>query len=182
MQKEALLAVLTLALGLWAYAVAGWPAAGWLTVAAGLLVALAEVDARTGRLPNELTLPLLGVGLVVAPVGLAVGFGNCVVGAVLGATVALVVIGASAKWLGKPGWGMGDMKLLAALGAWVGATGLLPVILLASWLAVGWIFGMRIVAGRRVRRVAFGPFLAAGGWLTLLYQALFWRLAWEWGL
>jgi leader peptidase (prepilin peptidase)/N-methyltransferase len=71
---------------------------------------------------------------------------------------------------GKEGMGYGDFKLLAALGAWLGWKMLLPVILIAA--AVGAVVGIAILALKKQDRgtpIAFGPFLAAAGWLMLLF-------------
>jgi leader peptidase (prepilin peptidase) / N-methyltransferase len=70
---------------------------------------------------------------------------------------------------GKEGMGYGDFKLFAALGAWLGWQMLLPIILLAA--AVGAVVGLLILALKgqsRATPIAFGPFLAAAGWLMLL--------------
>jgi leader peptidase (prepilin peptidase)/N-methyltransferase len=169
-------AAMTLFMGLWAYTVAGWPAAGWLTFVAALLVDLAEEDYKTGLLPNQLTMSLLLVGLAFAPWATGMGWTNSLLGALVGGGLALAVIAASAKMTGKAGWGVGDLKLLAALGAWVGWYGVLPVVLFSSVLAVAWIYGYRWYMGKRLKQIPFGPFLALGGWLALLYQQAFWQV------
>jgi leader peptidase (prepilin peptidase)/N-methyltransferase len=71
---------------------------------------------------------------------------------------------------GKEGMGYGDFKLFAALGAWLGWQMLLPVILIAA--VVGAIVGIAMLAARgqsRATPIAFGPFLAAAGWLVLMF-------------
>jgi leader peptidase (prepilin peptidase)/N-methyltransferase len=71
---------------------------------------------------------------------------------------------------GKEGMGYGDFKLFAALGAWLGWKMLLPIILIAA--GVGAVVGIAILALRRQNRstpIAFGPFLAAAGWLMLMF-------------
>jgi leader peptidase (prepilin peptidase)/N-methyltransferase len=71
---------------------------------------------------------------------------------------------------GKEGMGYGDFKLFAALGAWLGWQMLLPVMLIAA--GVGAAFGVTLVAVRgrdRATPIAFGPFLAAAGWLVLMF-------------
>jgi leader peptidase (prepilin peptidase)/N-methyltransferase len=71
---------------------------------------------------------------------------------------------------GKEGMGYGDFKLLAALGAWLGWRMLLPIVLLAA--LVGALAGAALIVSRRHERgvpIPFGPFLAAAGWLALLW-------------
>ncbi|HQX26057.1 MAG TPA: A24 family peptidase, partial [Pseudomonadota bacterium] len=71
---------------------------------------------------------------------------------------------------GKEGMGYGDFKLLAALGALVGAVGIVPIVLLSA--LVGAIAGSIWLALRgrdRATPIPFGPFLAAGGWIQFLY-------------
>ncbi|HEX2859040.1 MAG TPA: A24 family peptidase [Alphaproteobacteria bacterium] len=182
MNRTYLLAFVAALLGLWAYFAAGWPAAAWLTAIACVLVMLTDHDLRTGLLPNELTLPLLASGLVFASYALGIGWQQSLLGAVAGGGVAGLVIALSAYATGKPGWGMGDLKLLAALGAWVGGSGILPIVLFSSCLAVAWLGWLRFGRGRRVRQIAFGPFLAIGGWLVLLYQPIFWQILMEYSL
>nr|MBP7615633.1 prepilin peptidase [Steroidobacteraceae bacterium] len=71
---------------------------------------------------------------------------------------------------GKEGMGYGDFKLLAALGAWLGWQMLLPIILLSA--AVGAITGIALIVARGRDRnipIPFGPFLAAAGWIALMW-------------
>jgi leader peptidase (prepilin peptidase)/N-methyltransferase len=141
-----------------------------------VLIALAFIDLDTQYLPDSLTLPLLWLGLFVSLCGAAAP------GAVLPVDLPSSVIGAIAGYLslwsvyhlfrlatGKEGMGYGDFKLLAALGAWLGWQMLLPIVLSAA--AVGAVVGivMLSIQGRdRATPVAFGPYLAASGWLMLM--------------
>jgi len=71
---------------------------------------------------------------------------------------------------GKEGMGYGDFKLFAALGAWLGWQMLLPTLLIAA--AVGAAVGVTLIVMRRQDRatpIPFGPFLAASGWLMLMF-------------
>jgi leader peptidase (prepilin peptidase)/N-methyltransferase len=154
--------------------------ATWHTVAAlGLswtLLALTLIDLDHQLLPDSLTLPLLWAGLLVnLPFG-ADGTG-------LFASLPAAVIGGAAGYLtlwsvyqlfklatGKEGMGYGDFKLLAALGAWLGWQ-LLPLVILLSAF-VGSIVGvaMMVFGGRSSQTaIPFGPYLAAAGWLALLW-------------
>jgi leader peptidase (prepilin peptidase)/N-methyltransferase len=155
--------------------------ASWTTAAAlvltWFLVALAFIDIDTQLLPDNMTLPLLWLGLLVA---LAL---PAIEGARLPMDLRSSVIGAIAGYLslwsvyqlfklirGKEGMGYGDFKLLAALGAWLGWQMLLPIVLCAT--SVGAVVGIAsLILGQRARGVplAFGPYLAAAGWLMLMF-------------
>jgi leader peptidase (prepilin peptidase)/N-methyltransferase len=175
-KRNFVLGFVTLLLALWGFAVAGWPAAAGLSIMAALLVLLADEDVRSGELPNMFTLALFVTGIGLAPFLTGILFEDSVEGAVLGAGLAAVVMASSAKITGRAGWGMGDLKMLAGLGAWVGWQGILPLILVASCSAVAWIYGYGAYKGRRIKKIPFGPFLALGGWLAVLYQHWFWQM------
>jgi leader peptidase (prepilin peptidase)/N-methyltransferase len=150
----------------------------WLITSA--LIALAAIDFETQYLPDALTLPLLWLGLVASVLvewGL-LGPSSSVVpvsppSAILGATLGYMSLW-SVYWLfklvtGKEGMGYGDFKLLAALGAWLGASALLPIILLASIAGALVGLGKIWLLGRsRHEPLAFGPYLAVAGWWTML--------------
>ncbi|MDR2991411.1 MAG: prepilin peptidase [Burkholderiaceae bacterium] len=146
-----------------------WTALAWCGFTA-TLVTLAGIDWDTTLLPDDLTLPLLWAGLIVAALGLT---GVAVTDALWGAVAGYVALWA-VYWVfklvtGKEGMGYGDFKLFAALGAWFGWQGLLPVILLAS--VVGIVAGLALKATSRLHSggmVPFGPFLALGGLAAML--------------
>jgi leader peptidase (prepilin peptidase)/N-methyltransferase len=146
-----------------------WTALVWCGFAA-TLVALAGIDWDTTLLPDDLTLPLLWAGLIVAALGLTgVAVTDALWGAVAGYLALWAVCWAFRLVTGKEGMGYGDFKLFAALGAWFGWQGLLPVILLAS--VVGIVAGLAMKAVSRLRpggMVPFGPFLALGGLAAML--------------
>src|SRR6267378_1074544 len=137
---------LTALLFAWVAAHFGWSAAGiGALVLTAFLVALAMIDADTTLLPD-------------------------VIGAVAGYLCLWSVYWAFKLATGKEGMGYGDFKLLAALGAWLGWKMLLPIILMSS--LVGALVGIvLIVLARRGREIPipFGPYLAAAGFLVLLY-------------
>jgi leader peptidase (prepilin peptidase) / N-methyltransferase len=152
---------------------------GWTALAALLvtwfLIALTFIDIDTQLLPDNLTLPLLWLGVLAslwAPVGgspIPVDTRASIIGAVAGYVSLWSVYHLFRLATGKEGMGYGDFKLFAALGAWLGWQMLLPIILLAA--AVGAVVGMLILAIKgqsRATPIAFGPFLAAAGWLMLL--------------
>lgn len=139
----------------------------------GFLIALAMIDFDTQYLPDQLTLPLLWVGLaasVFAPIKENVDPTQAILGALAGYLSLWSVYHAFRLLTGKEGMGYGDFKLLAALGAWLGAAAVLPIVLIAA--VAGSIVGLiGIFAFGRGREVpiAFGPYLAAAGWLVMVF-------------
>ena len=147
----------------------------WLTLALLLftwvLIALTFIDFDTQLLPDQITLPLVWGGVLVALVFDHVAIGDSVIGAVVGYTSLWSLYWIHKLITGKEGMGYGDFKLLAALGAWLGWQALPGVILLAS--VAGLLYALLCVALRGMRRedpIPFGPFLAAAGWVTLLFR------------
>ncbi|MGB3429729.1 MAG: A24 family peptidase [Burkholderiaceae bacterium] len=133
------------------------------------LVALTFIDADTTLLPDDLTLPLLWLGLGANLVGTFVPLRDAVIGAIAGYLVLWSIYWLFKVATGKEGMGYGDFKLLAALGAWMGWKALLPIVLLSS--LVGALVGIvLIVLARRGREIPipFGPYLAAAGFIVLL--------------
>jgi leader peptidase (prepilin peptidase)/N-methyltransferase len=162
---SALLAVVVLAeLG------PGWPAAAAI-VFSWMLLAAAVIDLRTTLLPDDITLPLLWLGLLASVAGF--GFAtpvDAIIGAALGYGLLWGLYHAFRLLTGKEGMGYGDFKLLAALGAWTGWQGLPVTILLSSAVGAGIGIGLIALQGRdRAAPIPFGPFLAAGGWIALLW-------------
>jgi leader peptidase (prepilin peptidase)/N-methyltransferase len=136
-----------------------------------ILIALTFIDSDTTLLPDDLTIPLLWLGLLanlfaVIP---AVTLPEAVIGAVAGYLILWSVYWVFRLATGKEGMGYGDFKLLAALGAWLGWKALLPVLLLSS--VVGAMVGIAmIVLQRRGRgvQIPFGPYLATAGFLVMM--------------
>ena len=151
----------------------GWAAAAALLLT-WFLIALAVIDMDTQLLPDGMTLPLLWIGLLLPlllPSGdrLPVDLRDAVIGAAAGYLSLWSVYHLFRLLTGKEGMGYGDFKLLAALGAWLGWQMLLPIIIGAA--GVGALVGITsIVLGQRGKGVpmAFGPYLAAAGWLMLM--------------
>lgn len=148
---------------------------GWTTVAflvlTWTLIALTFIDADTTLLPDDLTLPLLWLGLLANLVELVPGVSlrDAVIGAAAGYLVLWLIYWAFKLTTGKEGMGYGDFKLLAALGAWLGWKALLPILLLSS--VVGAVVGIALMLLARRGRdipIPFGPYLAAAGFLVLL--------------
>ena len=154
----------------------GWPALAAL-VLTWFLIALAAIDVDHQLLPDNLTLPLLWLGLCLALMGpppggasVPVDLRSSVIGAVAGYLSLWSVYHLFRLLTGKEGMGYGDFKLLAALGAWLGWQLLLPTILASA--VVGAIVGIIVLAAQGKDRrtpIPFGPFLAAAGWLMLLF-------------
>ena len=134
-----------------------------------VLVALAGIDWDTTLLPDDLTLPLLWAGLVAAALGWTIPLSSSVWGAVAGYLSLWTVYWLFKLVTGKEGMGFGDFKLLAALGAWLGADMILPIVLAASIIGAVVGIAMKLKASlREGRYVPFGPFLAGAGTLVLL--------------
>ncbi|VXB97700.1 Leader peptidase / N-methyltransferase [Luteimonas sp. 9C] len=147
----------------------GWQGFGAL-VLTGFLVAASGIDLRTQLLPDSLTLPLMWLGLIASLDNLYMPAKPALLGAVVGYASLWTVWWLFKQATGKEGMGHGDFKLLAALGAWCGLSGLLPIILLSA--VAGAIIGsiMLAVQGRdRSTPIPFGPYLAIAGWVTFMF-------------
>lgn len=147
----------------------GWQAFGAI-VLSGFLVALAGIDLRTRLLPDQLTLPLMWLGIIAGIENLYMPLKPAVLGAMAGYLSLWSVYWVYKQFTGKDGMGHGDFKLLAAIGAWVGLNGVIPTILISSF--VGAIVGSLWLAVRgrdRATPIPFGPFLAIAGWITFFW-------------
>jgi leader peptidase (prepilin peptidase)/N-methyltransferase len=147
---------------------------GWAGMAAlvfaWLLLALTMIDYDTQLLPDDLTYPLLWLGLLINLDGHFVPLREAVIGAAAGYMALWSIYWLFKLATGKEGMGYGDFKLLAALGAWMGWTMLPTIILLSS--VVGAVVGISLIlfAGRdRNKTIPFGPYLAAAGMIAMLY-------------
>lgn len=131
---------------------------------AAVLAVLAIIDIRTGRLPDALTLPLVALGIGATAVLEREQLGLHAVAAVLGYASLWLVAMLYRRHRGHDGLGLGDAKLLAAAGAWLGPLALAPLVLVASLSALATMAVLRM-AGRPVSlqsSLPFGPFLSAG--------------------
>jgi len=147
----------------------GWPAAAALLFT-WILLAASVIDLHRQLLPDDLTLPLLWLGLVAALFGLFTDLSSAVIGAMAGYLSLWTVYQVFRLLTGKEGMGYGDFKLLAALGAWAGWQHLIAIVLLSS--LVGALVGLALILLRgrdRQTPMPFGPFLAAAGWIVLLW-------------
>jgi leader peptidase (prepilin peptidase)/N-methyltransferase len=165
----------------------GWEAAFGIAIT-WFLVAMTGIDLDTQLLPDVLTLPLMWGGLLAAAyVGrgafpIPVDLKSSVLGAAFGYLSLWSIYHAFRLLTGKEGMGYGDFKLFAALGAWLGWQMLLPVILFSA--ATGAVVGIALIVLQRLGRnvpIPFGPYLAAAGWLVMMYSpqlvAPWWALA-----
>ena len=146
----------------------GGAALVWCVFAA-VLLALALIDWDTTYLPDDLTLPLVWLGLVASALHwTSVDINTSLWGAVAGYLSLWSVYWAFKLVTGKEGMGYGDFKLFAALGAWFGWQALIPMILIAS--VIGAIIGIALKFTSGLREggyVPFGPFLAGAGFTAL---------------
>lgn len=153
-------------------------AALWCTFCA-ILLTLALIDWDTTLLPDDLTLPLLWLGLVAAALKwIPVDLASSLWGAVAGYLSLWSIYWAFKLATGKEGMGYGDFKLFAALGAWFGWQTLVPIILLAAVVGTVLGLGMKVLGGlREGGYMPFGPFLAGGGFAALYFDPNVLRLA-----
>lgn len=134
------------------------------------LISLTLIDVDHQLLPDNITLPLLWLGLIANLFGQFVSIEDAVCGAIGGYLSLWLVYWAFKLLTGKEGMGYGDFKLLAALGAWFGYQ-LLPLIILLSAF-VGAVVGisMIVIKGRdKEIPIPFGPYLAAAGFIAMLW-------------
>jgi leader peptidase (prepilin peptidase) / N-methyltransferase len=149
---------------------ATWAGLGAL-VLSWTLIALTCIDIDTQLLPDDMTLPLLWLGLLFNIFGVFAPLKDAVIGAMLGYLILWSIYWIFKLITGKEGMGYGDFKLLAALGAWFGWQKIPAIILLSS--AVGAVVGIGLmILAKRGKEVPipFGPYLAGAGFLTLYFS------------
>lgn len=134
-----------------------------------VLLTLSVIDVKTFLLPDQLTLPLLWAGLLYQTLYNPSGLAASVWGSVLGYLTLWLIYWVFKLITGREGMGYGDFKLLAALGAWLGAS-MLPALMLISALS-GLIIALlyKIVNKSYGGSIPFGPALALSGWLCLAF-------------
>jgi leader peptidase (prepilin peptidase)/N-methyltransferase len=134
------------------------------------LITLTMIDIDHQLLPDDITLPLLWLGIAFNFSGTYVSLQASVLGAMVGYLSLWSVYWLFKLLTGKEGMGYGDFKLLAALGAWLGWQAIPLIILLSS--LVGAIVGLALIVVKRRGRdipIPFGPYLAVAGWVSLLW-------------
>ncbi len=170
-----LLTALLVAACAWRFGV-GWEAVMAVVLTFGL-VPITFIDAETQLIPDAIVLPLMWLGLGMSlfhPVAgsetLFIAPRDAIVGAMAGYLSLWSVYQLFKLVTGKEGMGYGDFKLLAALGAWLGWQQLPSIILMSA--LVGAVVGLSLMAFRKHDRnvpIPFGPYLAAAGWITMLW-------------
>ena len=146
------------------------PQAALGIVVTWFLVAMTMIDFDHQLLPDNLTLPLMWIGLIASLFAVFTDVQSAVAGGALGYLILWSIYWLFKLITGKEGMGYGDFKLLAALGALLGWQALPMVILLSS--LVGAVVGVSMIAiaGRDKNiPIPFGPYLAAAGWLAMLW-------------
>jgi len=136
------------------------------------LVVMAGIDIDHQLLPDNLTLPILWAGILLNLWNVHTDLGSSVIGAMAGYLVLWSIYHLFRLLTGKEGMGYGDFKLLAALGAWMGWQMLPLVVLLSSVVGAG--VGLFLMGTGRLKRdkpMPFGPFIAAAGWVALIWGA-----------
>jgi leader peptidase (prepilin peptidase)/N-methyltransferase len=149
----------------WLDAVLGW----WLLTAGW-------IDLRTWLLPDVVILPLIALGLAEAWLLASAGVIDRSTGAVSGYLALWAIAWLYRRLRGRDGLGLGDAKLLAAAGAWVGASALPSVVFVGAAAALAAAGGL-MASGTRLDRYSalpFGPFLALSTWLIWLFGPLRW--------
>ena len=146
------------------------------------LVALSFIDMDHQLLPDNITLPILWLGLGINLFAVFTPTHASVIGAMVGYLLLWSVYQVFRLATGREGMGYGDFKLMAMLGAWLGWKALPLTVVLSSLL--GALVGVALIVLRgRDRRlpIPFGPFIAVGGWVALVWgeDLTAWYLAWS---
>jgi leader peptidase (prepilin peptidase)/N-methyltransferase len=146
----------------------------WAAAAALLLtwalISLSMIDFDVQLLPDNITLPFLWLGLLLSLAALFTDPKSAIIGAVAGYLSLWSIYQLFKRLTGKEGMGYGDFKLLAMLGAWLGWQYLPQIILLSA--LVGALVGISLILLRGRDRnipIPFGPYLAAAGWISLMW-------------
>jgi leader peptidase (prepilin peptidase)/N-methyltransferase len=139
-------------------------------VLTAFLIAMAGIDVDHQLLPDNMTIPLMWGGILISFWSIHTDLVSSVAGAIAGYLVLWTIYHLFRLLTGKEGMGYGDFKLLAALGAWMGWQMLPLVVLLSS--VVGAIVGLALMGTGKLQRdkpMPFGPFIAAAGWIALIW-------------
>ncbi|ABZ75043.1 Prepilin peptidase [Shewanella halifaxensis HAW-EB4] len=134
------------------------------------LVALTGIDLDEMLLPDQITLPLLWLGLIINLSGTFATTSDALIGAAAGYLSLWSVFWLFKLLTGKDGMGYGDFKLLAVFGAWFGWQ-VLPLVILLSSL-VGAVVGIALIVFKKLNHgnpIPFGPYIAAAGWIAMIW-------------
>ena len=135
-----------------------------------VLIALTLIDLKKQLLPDNITLPLLWLGILLSLFDVFTDLNASVIGAMAGYLILWSVYHIFKLLTKKEGMGFGDFKLLGALGAWVGYSYLPQIILVSS--IVGSVAGISMLLIGKTKQqqpIPFGPYLAVAGWIALLW-------------
>jgi leader peptidase (prepilin peptidase) / N-methyltransferase len=157
-----------------------WAGAAALVLTWGL-IALVVIDYDTQLLPDVITLPLLWLGLLVSLPGWFTDSHSSILGAAFGYASLWTLFHLFRLLTGKEGMGFGDFKLFALFGAWLGWPYLPQIILISAF--TGAVVGVLLVITKRHDRqvpIPFGPYLAAAGWISLMWGQEINRLYLQW--
>lgn len=136
------------------------------------LISLTVIDFDHQLLPDNITLPLLWLGLLLSVTGYGTGVSptDAIIGASAGYLILWSVYQVFKLLTGREGMGYGDFKLLAAIGAWLGWQQLLSIVILSSLTGAIVGIGMAVFAGRDKNiPMSFGPYLAVAGFIVLIW-------------
>jgi len=145
-------------------------AMGFVLLLTWSLIVLTMIDFDHQLLPDDITLPLIWLGLLANSFGVFTDLQSAVYGAIAGYLALWIVYWAFKLLTGKEGMGYGDFKLLSALGAWLGWQALPTIILLSS--LVGTVVGIFVLIVKNKGKsvpIPFGPYLAIAGWIALIW-------------
>lgn len=165
--------------------VLAWHFGPTLALAAGLVftwmaIACFFIDWDHHLLPDQLTLPLLWLGLLVNLNGTFVSLHSAVLGAVIGYLFFWLVYQGFKALTGKEGLGYGDFKLLAALGAWFGWSCLPLIVIVSGVLGILMALALRLGGRPLSQAIPYGPSLVIAGWLVLLWGQTWVQLYLAW--
>ena len=139
-----------------------------------LLIALAVIDLETGFLPDVLTITLIFLGIAFNTIDMFTPMPDAIIGAFAGYAIFRVIGAAFLALRGLEGLGLGDAKLLAGLGAWLGWQALAPIVLIGALTNLA-IIAFMVSRGAKIEReteIPFGPALAMAGAIFMLVSVL----------
>jgi leader peptidase (prepilin peptidase)/N-methyltransferase len=147
----------------------------------GALIVLSGIDLRTTLLPDQITQPLLWIGLLASLYTVFIDPVSALLGASIGYMSLWLVTRLFKLITGKDGMGAGDFKLLAVLGAWCGVSAILPIIFLSSLVgAVIGIIWLKTAGMHKDTQIPFGQYLAIAGWIQFISPVNFLTLYMNW--
>jgi leader peptidase (prepilin peptidase) / N-methyltransferase len=145
----------------------------FLLILAWSSLSLAVIDVEHQLLPDQITIPLIWLGLLANSFGLFIPVQDAIIGAIVAYSALWIIAKCFRLLRGKDGMGYGDFKTFAIFGAWLGWQSLPSIILLAS--VSGVIISIGLILRKKINRdtpVPFGPFIIIAGWLYLSMHLL----------